>query len=78
MSSSSVSPGATLVIGSLERGAEYQALIGRLEADQAAAGSSAARLDRYLVDRIVDGGTTRTSRGRKRLTPSVSFQLTSS
>jgi hypothetical protein len=56
MSASAASTGATLVIGSLERGAEYQALIGRLEADQAAAGSTAARLDRYLVDRIVDGG----------------------
>lgn len=61
-SSSTASPGATLVIGSLERGTEYQALIARLEADQATAGSSAARLDRYLVDRIVDGGASQRTR----------------
>lgn len=51
MSPIAVPTGATLVIGSLDRGAEYQALIAQLELDQAA-----ARLDRFLVDRIVDGG----------------------
>lgn len=43
------SSSSTLVIGSLERGQEYQTLLASLEQES-------QTVDRYLVDRIVDGG----------------------
>lgn len=42
-------PVTTLVVGSLDRGDEYQAKIGACEA-------SGETVEKYLVDRIVDGG----------------------